>query len=222
MKKLLWVLPVVFLFATASSSQADIIGDYIVADDHDGAITCTGGWTESTQTMNIFGNQYEMGPGHILSEEAGFNASSTGDPTITYNFSMDNETDYNWTSYTITFGVRAKAGTPDLTGLSLSGNVISPGNWSVVSVTPLTKVSTYTYNDTETLANYFIGTVTYAAGTPIPPANSLDVSLTASFKGATSYVSFMELTPVPEPATLVLLAAGGAFTIIVRRRARKA
>jgi hypothetical protein len=222
MKRVLWFLPVVVLFACASVSHAEIISGYVVAADSDGAITCTSGWTQSTQTLTVTGDQYSLGAGHFLTDGDGFTADSVDDPTVTYALSMDNETGYAWTGYTVTFGVRSKNNNVDLTNLALTPVSVSPSNWSVVSVAPLTKVATYAYNTGDTLTDYYIGTITYAGGTPVNPGDALDITFQASYKGAISYVSWQELTPVPEPATLALLVSGGGLLLVMRRRRRKA
>jgi len=78
--------------------------------------------------------------------------------------------------------------------------VTAPGDWTVVSVSPVI----YTGSN-------YVGTILFDTGAPIPNDNvsELDFSYQLHFSGNTSYTFTQEMTPVPEPGTVALVAVGG-------------
>jgi hypothetical protein len=213
-------LVAVALFASAAQAS---ITDYIVAADGDPVITCTSTWAGGPQELTIDGIHNTLAPGHILSETDRFEASSIDDPTIVYTTSMLNDTGIAWTGYQIKLGIRAKTAGTALSSLNLiASSAALPTGWSAAVTQPLTLTNSYADADGRILDRYYIGIIDYAmgSGAAVADGESLDMAFTASFKGATSYVSWQEMTPVPEPATLSLLAIGGAIALIRRRHAK--
>lgn len=204
------VLAIVAALGTTSSAA---ILDFQVAADADGAITCVSCW--DSPTMKIDGVQKVFGPSHVLSDPDHFTTDTALDPTINMNNVMLNDTGVAWTSYLMTVAIRAKNASTALSGLSLSAGVNSPGGWTANVTGPLTLTSTYTDSDGRTLSNYYIGTIEYS-GPTLANGGTLDTTYTLSFQGATSYLSYQEMTPVPEPVTIGLLIAG-ALPLLRRR-----
>jgi hypothetical protein len=84
-----------------------------------------------------------------------------------------------------------------------------PGNWTSAVVSPAVYDGSY----------WYVGNVSFSAGTPIQIGDELDFHYKISFAGHSSTNYLQELSPIPEPGTLVLLAGlVGMFALGYLRR----
>jgi hypothetical protein len=122
------------------------------------------------------------------------------DPAFTLTTDVINSSGFTWTSYHVDVSMG--------TSFTFSGIVNNiPGDW------------THTSSDgTVPVAGVFTGHIVFTSGTPIAVGGEFNFGYTVNFSGGPN-ISFSEnLTPVPEPGTLSLLAVGGALLMIIRRR----
>jgi hypothetical protein len=184
----------VVLFAAAIAS-ADIV-DIDMANDGDGAINCVAApvFAGDTGTVTVTGDQF-WAPGHMV----GTITSDTAlDPTLIMHNLIDNDTSFAWTSYQVNIKMS--------TMFSISNDVAyDPSDWAS-SITQPTLVG-----------SEYIGTVLFSAGTPVAAGDSFEFGYRVSFDGATSYQFCQEMVPVPEPATMSLLALSG-LAVLRRKR----
>jgi hypothetical protein len=184
----------VALFATAVAS-ADIVG-IDIANDGDGAINsvATPVFAGDSGTVTVMGDQF-WAHGHMV----GTITSDTAlDPTLIMHNLIDNDTGVAWTSYQVNVKMS--------TVFTLSNDVAyDPSDWTS-SITQPTLVG-----------SEYIGSVLFTAGTPVGVGDTFEFGYRVSFDGATSYQFCQEMVPVPEPATMGLLALGG-LAVLRRRR----
>jgi hypothetical protein len=152
--------------------------------------------------MNIYGNQYSV-PGHLTINVF---ADSAEDPTLKINNSIDNDTSFAWTQFTVNLTMAVPFTLTNVT-------VTVPNTWSVVS---------FDQSANFTGSNY-LATVVYDSGPPIPnDGSSIGFGYWVVFSGSPSYVITQEMIPVPEPGTLTLAVLGGLFlTRLIGCRGRK-
>jgi hypothetical protein len=178
--------------------------------DGDGVFACTNGsWSGNQPDVTIptiYGDYIDptgtRQPGHLLLSVL---ADSPTDPTLKISNSIDNDSTFAWTQFTVNVYMAVNF---TLTNTTLSG----PAGWSLASPT----VQNATFNGTQWEA-----TVLYQGGPAIPndAVSSIDFGYWVKFTGSPSYVITQEMIPVPEPSTLTLLAAGLLMGgLAIRRR----
>lgn len=214
MSKFRALIALLAVAAITSIASAEVTG-FCVAADNDGAITCTSAWT--SPTMQVNGVQTLLGPAHIIADS--LTTDTETDPTISMLTSMENDTGVAWSSYQIIVGVRDKTGAKPLTGLSLSASVDTPADWTANITQNFTLTPSFTDADGRVLTNYYLAIIDFSGPSMVAPNDTADLGYTMSFAGAKSYALYEQLTPVPEPLSMSLLALGG-LAMLRRRIAR--
>jgi hypothetical protein len=212
MKILTTSLAFLALLTLSTVAQAGVIG--VAADDGDGAVVCTGTWTpnplwtpgssDDAGLMAIVGDVY-WGPAHVGKESLDGTArfEVSGDPTVKLRTTIDNDTAISWTGFLVNVYMDQPF---TLTLPTVYTPDTSEPGWSVASY-----VSTAV-----PVGGHWEATVDFEGGTPIPYGGTLDFSYKLTFDGTVHYCQ--EMTPIPEPTTIVLAMAGMVGLVLVRRR----
>jgi hypothetical protein len=155
--------------------------------------------------MTIEGNQYSS-PGHMLGDFT-TDPNDPNDPTVTMITLVDNDTAFTWDEYYVNIYM-------DKTFTLANALVLSPSGWSTSVTQP--SGSPGTFYDADAREWDYKGILHFTAGTPVVNnGSSLDFSYQMSFLGSIQFEE--EMVPLPEPATLSLLALG-ALALVRRRR----
>jgi hypothetical protein len=179
----------------STQAQADITGA-TCANDGDGAIDCNASWDPNTYEMTIEGNQFSS-PGHMLGDFT-TDPNDPNDPTVTMITLVNNDTSFTWNEFIVNIYMSK-------TFTLANALVLSPSGWSTSVIDPSGPGSFY---DADAREWAYKGTLHFTAGTPVVNnGSSLDFSYQMSFLGSIQYEE--EMIPLPEPATLSLLALGG-------------
>jgi hypothetical protein len=154
--------------------------------------------------LTMAGDQY-WGPGHMVGT---IDTTGALDPTLTLGSDIENDTNFAWTAYIVNVYMSN-------TFTLSSVNVSTPGDWSVVSVSPVTP--------TNGLGSY-VASILLDTGTPIPVGNDIAFSYQLSFNGASHFNFTQEVIPVPEPGAFDFAALGGLLLapLAVAYRSRRA
>ncbi len=164
-------------------------------DDGDGAFICDAyGWEGEpieVLSINVVGDQ--LGEvGHILGD---ITTDTAEDPTLIIGNSIDNQLDFAWTAYNVNVYMSSDF-------IIENVFVSTPNDWTVASVIqPVLNGSEY------------MGQIQYLSGTPVAIGESLDFGYDILFDGYTSFTFCQEMTAIPEPASLGLIAlvSGGLY-----------
>ena len=152
--------------------------------DGDGAMVCPVYTWDGSDTVNIVGDQY-WGPGHVLGD-----VTADGDPNLVLANSINNSTGFSWTGYIVDIWMSQP--------FTISNPLVTiPGDWTI---------NPYNANGVWN-GSVYAAQLTFSAGTPVAPGQTLSFLYTLSFNGSVSFTE--QLTPVPEPGSLGLLLCGG-------------
>jgi hypothetical protein len=195
------MLVVVAALSWASVGSATII-DEKCWDASDGALqNTTWVWDQTNYIMSISAGQ--TAPGEV---QGWFTTDSSGDPTITLNNTINNDTSYAWTSYDVNVLMNQP--------FTLTSPVVyypettEPGWTGTVTVSPAVPIGGGEYE-----AN-----AVFTGGAPLQIGDVIDFGYQVSFTGSVNFTQ--QLIPVPEPGTLVLLCGGLAGLVAVWRGRR--
>ena len=132
--------------------------------------------------------------------------TDSSDPILTLASDIENDTNFAWSAYIVNVYM---SNTFTLSNMS----VITPGDWSVVSISPTTP--------TNGLGSYVVSML-LDTGTPIPIGNDIAFQYQLSFSGASHFNFTQEVIPipVPEPGSFVLVALSAGLLMLARRRHR--
>jgi hypothetical protein len=186
MKKQSAVLVVLAVLFFCSTSRANIT-NVCYDSDHDGAFVCTPcslSTNANVVPVDIYGDQHSA-PGHLILNVL---TDSPDDPTLNVNNSIDNETDFAWTEFTVNLTMAVPFSLTNVT-------VGLPLDWHVISYDPAAINTT----------SNFLATVVYDTGGPIPNGGTIDFGYSVHFSGSPAYTITQEMIPVPEPGTLGLV-----------------
>jgi hypothetical protein len=223
MNKVFSLLCAIVLLATTSVCQASLLG-VECQPDGDGAITMKESpqvpegytWEDNglsqegipEYTFSIFGtHSVATGPSSIHPEDIGshtahmegeFLPGQDGDPNVTFINSIDNDSGYTWVGYNVNLYMSVPF-------TILSASALNPLDWNPPAI-----VTPANWNGT-----YYVASVNYSAGTPIPNGGTFDFKYKINFNSPAPYNFIQEMTPiavaVPEAGTLSLLSIMGAM-----------
>jgi len=199
-KKILLMASVSFLGLSLSDASITSMTSWTYGT----GIYCDANLDVADQTVTLSGTQW-TGSGTMGTT---LTASSTTDPILTIDNSINNTSAYAWTEYIVTVTMNQSFSIS-------SASVTVPGDWSASITTP-TLVSPENY----------AGVIDYLAGTPVA-ANTglLDFGYVLSFSGLQSYSLTESVNAVPEPRLLSLVMAGALLVggwVMANRRQVKA
>ncbi len=210
MKKALFFLSLVvnLAFCYFAHANANITG--ASWDYGSGDVSCVMLWDSSDPTtLNL--DMYQSGS--VGQMNGGVTTDSAGDPTLTMNNEVDNNSSFAWTSYYVDVYMNVN--------FSFSGiSVANPLGWAGGVLIAPHQVAPFTPQWTGTLIYYANGGPP-VNNIPLDPNNVLDFTYKVSFLGSTSYNIQEVVTAVPEPGALSLLLAGGFLAggvRVLRRR----
>jgi hypothetical protein len=188
------------LLVAATVAWADIIPTAPSAEGLNGAGTS---WDASRLEFAFRGSQSRQ-PGRLT---VNFISDTDLDPTLTLQNIIGNDTDFAWTGYRVKVSMDQD--------FTLSSPMVNYGETSELGWSGAVTVSPAVWN-----GSAYMGQVDYWGGTPIPVGGTLDFSYDLTFVGTAHYCQ--EMTPLPEPSSLVLLGSGAIGLLCCKWRRRRA
>ena len=175
-------------------------------DDGDGAFSCEGStWTGdpvAELSIDVVGDQHAA-EGHVIGE---ITTDTPNDPTLTIGNSIDNDLDFAWTAYNVNVYMSSF--------FTIENAVVSvPSDWTVSVIQP----APHTGGNSHGEDYAYMGQVQYLRGTPVAIGESLDFGYDIVFEGFTSFKFCQEMTAIPEPASLGLIALVSGSLYFSRR-----
>ena len=205
MKKQTAVLAILAVLFFCSTSRANITNVTYFSVDQNAFSCADWSWSgnASEVPVNVYGDQL-LAPGSLVLNVL----ADTEDPTLNIANSIDNETSFAWTKFTVNLTMAVPF---TLTGVTVTAPVPGTPDWGVVS-----------YDATANLVGgNYVATVVYDNGTAIPndSITAIDFGYSVHFSGSPAYTITQEMIPVPEPGTLGLVGVGTLlFGYLARRR----
>jgi hypothetical protein len=149
-----------------------------------------------------------------------FTTNTVGDPKITFNNQIENDTASPWASYVVIVTLDTNAAlTGDAFTLS-NAAVTSPEGWTAA----ITGAPRYVGSGPGAYGYEYSASIGFTGGAPVGNGDELDFSYKIIFAGATGYQAIQTMMPtsaVPEPGMSILALSGLlglAATRIARRR----
>lgn len=193
MKKLGIVLTSAAIWGLCSVAQASITGVTATGDENVSVPVYTFSATDSQLTLN----ETQLGAGNVTGD---ITTDVPGDPTLTIQNVINNDTGYAWTGYHVNVFMTQP--------FTIANTIVLNPGWTG-SVTQQPILSGGVYG----------GQIDYLGGTPVLNGQILSFSYQITFGGSASFSQ--ELIPVPEPGSLSLLLGGGlllAGLMFIRQR----
>jgi hypothetical protein len=155
---------------------------------------------------NVTMDSYQYGGAGLM--WGSVTTDSSGDPALMLGGSIDNDTGFAWSGYTIKVFMNK---TFNFSGIGVGP---TPAGWTFNSTSAALNPTPQYYGPGE-----YVAQINYSGGPFVPAGGEFDFAYTLNFLGGVNYA--VQMTPtlvVPEPGVLGFLALGGlAFGRFLRR-----
>jgi hypothetical protein len=200
MKKLGMIAAFGAVLAWVNISSATIIGEDCGWPS--GLQNVTWAWDNTNYIMSIGATQTSS-PGSVA---GWFTTDAGGDPTITMDNTINNDTGYAWTSYDVNVYMNQV--------FTLTSPVVNYPTTTEPGWTGTITVSPAVWNGTQ-----YEASAVFTGGAPLQVGDVIDFGYQASFTGSVNFTQQLVPVPeeVPEPGTLLLALAGLVGLVAVRR-----
>lgn len=183
MKRINLVLAGLALALSCSISQARITGVATHGSGHIGFPVYT-----FDPSQHLLYNSSPIDQSGIGTVTGSITTDTPSDPTLSILNTIDNNTTFAWTGYLVDVSMSQT--------FTISNLQIVNSGWTGSITQPVLNGSEYT------------GHVVYTGGVPVQVGQTIVFGYDISFGGGTSFTFSQTLTPVPEPATIGVLALG--------------